>query len=436
MKEPKHFLCKKRKKIFLIEKTPKMINPKKKYNKHKSELLQLSQKDTEKGEPLESNIILNLEENNEKTKENQRHSLIKISQYVLNYIKQKKKTTGNEVTEEIKRILPPQKKDESIEKNIQRRVYDAINVMGAIGLIKKNKQEIQYIEYPTKNENNVIVIKNDDNDNDNDNDNDIDNEIDSDSEIDEEKYNQKVKEELQTMLIKKYLALDFYKVVKSLNNLKGKEKENINKENIKSPLYQIKYDEQGRIKIDNKEDFTNYLNYLRCLMGYSPAKHLSPYENIKDFVKKDILSRMNNGNDKENANINNYGGIPINVEAQPHIFITKINNNELNNEKEFNNLRNEEKKFNCIKNPKKGNGLENDDTLNYLRKTKKFIDEISSADTLDYEVNTIEINIDKEEDKANRKISENNKSIKSYDDSNKKRDINFMHNLNQFNFNS
>ena len=179
-----------------------------------------------------------------------------------------------------------------------------------------------------------------------------------------------------------------------------------------------------------------YLNHLRSQMGYSAAKHFSPYENIKDFVKKDILSRMNNGNDKENVNINNYGSIPINVEAQTHIFITKINNNELNNEKEFNHLEDEEKKSNYIKIPKKGNDLENDDTLNYLRKTKKFIDEISSADTLDYEANTIEINIDKEEGKTNRKISENNKIIKSFADSNIKRDIDFMNNLNQFNFNT
>jgi hypothetical protein len=358
MKEPKHFLCKKRKKIFLIEKTPKMISSKKKANKHKSEFLQISQKETEKGEPLENNTILNLEENNEKTKENQRHSLIKISEYVLNYIKQEKKTTGNKVTNEIKKILQPQKEDESTQKNIQRRVYDAINVMGAIGLIRKNKQEIQFIDYPAKTENNVIVIKNDDNDNDNDNDNDIDNEIDSDSEIDEEKYNQKVKEELQIMLIKKYLALDFYKIIKSLGNLK--ENENIYKENLKSPIYPMKFDEQGRVKISNKEEFINYLNYLRYLMGYSNAKHSSPYENIKDFVKKDILSRINDDNNKENVNINYYGENPnnkklynkkiINLEEQPHTFITKKNNNELKNEKEFNNLGKDDKKSNFVLN--------------------------------------------------------------------------------------
>jgi hypothetical protein len=314
--------------------------------------------------------------------------------------------------------------------------------MGAIGLIRKNKQEIQFIDYPAKTENNVIVIKNDDNDNDNDND--IDNEIDSDSEIDEEKYNQKVKEELQIMLIKKYLALDFYKIIKSLGNLK--ENENIYKENLKSPIYPMKFDEQGRVKISNKEEFINYLNYLRYLMGYSNAKHSSPYENIKDFVKKDILSRINDDNNKENVNINYYGENPnnkklynkkiINLEEQPHTFITKNNNNELKNEKEFNNLGKDDKKSNFVLNYKKGNSIENDDTFNYLKKTKKFIDEISSADTLDYEVKTIIIDIDKEEDNINRKISENNKSIKSYSDSNIKQEIHFMNNLNHFNFNS
>ena len=455
MKEPKHFLCKKRKKIFLIEKTPKMIIPKKKTNRHKSEYFQICQKDTEKVEQIDNNITLNLEENNEKTKENQRHSLIQISQYVLNYIKQQKYTTGNDVTKEIKKRLQPQKEDESTQKNIQRRVYDAINVMGAIGLIRKNKQKIQFIDYLPKNGNNVIALNNDDNNNDNNNNNDINkndidngNDNDIDSEFDEEKYNLKVKEELQIMLIKKYLALDFYKVVKSLGNLK--EKENIYKENIRSPIFPVKYDEQGRIKIDNKNEFINYLNYLRYLMGYSTVKHSSPFENIKDFVKKDILSRINDSNNNENDNINKSDDIPnnkkfhnktiANSESQPHIFITKTSNNvidnELNNEKEIKNLGNEDKKLNFLKDYKKGNDIENDDTLNYLRKTKKFMNEISSADTLDYEINSIEIDIDKEENNTNRKISDNNKSIKSYADSNIKQDIQFMNNLNHFNFNS
>lgn len=449
MKEPKHFLCKKRKKIFLIEKTPKVISSKRRSHKQKNEYYQMSQKDTEKGEIIENNITLNLEENNEKSKENQRHSLIEISKYVLNYIKQEKNTTGNDVTKEIKRRLQPQKEDESTQKNIQRRVYDAINVMGAIGLIRKNKQQIKYINYPSKTENNVIVIKNDDNDDDDDNYNEKDignnNEINYDSENDEEKYNQKVKEELQIILIKKYLVLNFYKMVKSLNSLKNKENEN--KDKI-LPMDSIKYDEQGRVKIDSKEGFINYINYLRYLMGYSSVKNSNPYDIIKDFVKKDILSRINDSNNKENANINNYDYNQnnkkdqnkkiINKELKTHIFITKNSNNEITNEeKEFNNSGNEEKRHNFIQNYKKENNIENDDILNYLKKIKKFIDEISSADTLDYEINNIEINIDKEENNINnRKISENNKSIKSYADNSIKQDIHFINNLNHFNFNS
>jgi len=451
MKEPKNFLGKKRKKIFLIEKTPKVISSKRKSHMQKNDYFQMSQKDIEKGELIENNIILNLEENNEKSKENQRHSLIEISRYVLNYIKQEKNTTGNDVTKEIKRRLQPQKEDESTQKNIQRRVYDAINVMGAIGLIRKNKQKIQYINYPNKTENNVIVIKNDDNDDDDDNynENDNNNEINYDSENDEEKYNQKLKEELQAMLIKKYLALSFYKVVKSLNSLKNKEKGNKDKINIPISMDSLKYDEQGRAKIDSKEEFLNYINYLRYLMGYSSVKNSSPYDIIKDFVKKDIISRINDSNNKENSNINNCDGIPNNKKAQnkkimkeeprSHIFITKNINNELTNE---NNIGNEEKKHNFIQNLKKENNIEKDDTLNYLKKTKKFIDEISRADTLDYEINTIEIDIDKEENNIinnsnNRKISENNKSVKSYvGDNIIKQDIHFMNNLNHFNFNS
>lgn len=445
MKEPKYFLCKKRKRIFLIEKTAKKISSRKKANKLKHEFFPINQKDTKKEELSENNMTLNIGDNNEKVKENQRHSLIEISKYVLNFIKQKKDTTGNDVTNEIKKKLQPQKEDESTQKNIQRRVYDAINVMGAIGLIKKNKQKISYINYPNENSNNVIVIRNDENGNDNYNDYYNYNEMNYDNEIDEERYNQKLKEELQIILIKKYLALDFYKVLKSLNGLREKE----NKYIQSLPIDSIKYDEQGRIIIENKEGFMNYLNHLRNIMGNSNSKHSSPYDSIKDFVKKDIISKMNDDNNKENDNINYFGDIPnnktvsnlknLNMESQPHNFISRNNNNEINNEKKgIYNLRNEEKQFNFIQNYKtKENDIENDDTFNYLKKTKKFIDEIFHADDLDYEINTIEIDIEKEEENINnRKISENYKSIKSYIDNNIKQDIDFMHNLNHFNFNS
>ena len=59
-------------------------------------------------------------------------------------------TTGNEVTSHIKNIIQTKSNNQPNQKNIQRRVYDAINVICAAGLIKKNKQEIQFINYKSQ----------------------------------------------------------------------------------------------------------------------------------------------------------------------------------------------------------------------------------------------------------------------------------------------
>ena len=160
------------------------------------------------------------------------------------------------------------------------------------------------------------------------------------------------------------------------------------------------------------------MNYKLSYLIFSVyIKYL--FLNYKIFLVKYLIvfCYINNYDDIPNNKIFNNKSI-INGESQSNLFVTKNNNNEFNNEKEFKNLGNEEKKYNFIQNNKKGNGKEDDVILNYLRKTKKFIDEISSDDIIDYEVDTIEKDIDKREDNINRKINENNKSKKTYADSN------------------
>ena len=121
----KKFLCQKRNRIFEIEKC---------------------EKENEKEEKI--------------VKRNcQKYSLIEISKLVLDYIKKEKNKTGNEITEYILKALKP-KKDEKIQKNIQRRVYDAINIMNAAGLIQKNKQQIKYIPLKEKNKDENNNFKN------------------------------------------------------------------------------------------------------------------------------------------------------------------------------------------------------------------------------------------------------------------------------------
>ena len=195
--DDKNFIIKKRKNIFLITKITNKNN----------------NKDSEK--------------NNEISKEIQPQSLTNISKYVLEFIRQKRVTTYNNVIKHIKKILQSKNEDKIIEKNIQRRVYESINIMTGIGYIHKKKQRIEYIKKDLNNEN--IISKNEikleDNQNiinknlikleeqnidknDEDKTNKKENKV---CNLLEKKYKEKIQklEELQKNLIKHYLILKF-----------------------------------------------------------------------------------------------------------------------------------------------------------------------------------------------------------------------------------
>ena len=95
------------------------------------------------------------EENNENDVYSQRsrYSLTKISDLVYRFIKERDKTTIYAATQYVVNYLNKKYKDEgAIVKNIQRRVYDAINVMVAINLLTKKKNTIELTENYPKNE--------------------------------------------------------------------------------------------------------------------------------------------------------------------------------------------------------------------------------------------------------------------------------------------
>lgn len=73
------------------------------------------------------------------------NSLISISHEVKKFIKAKKTTTSNEVTNHIVSLLNSTNNISMSFKNIQRRVYDAINVMASIGLAHKENNVITYL---------------------------------------------------------------------------------------------------------------------------------------------------------------------------------------------------------------------------------------------------------------------------------------------------
>lgn len=74
---------------------------------------------------------------------NNPNSLISISKEVYCYLKKMKNSKGSSVTEYILQNLKTSQGSLSF-KNIQRRVYDAINVMNAVGIIFKQKNNLHF----------------------------------------------------------------------------------------------------------------------------------------------------------------------------------------------------------------------------------------------------------------------------------------------------
>ena len=264
MNGPKKFLCKKRKnKIFSIKKL----------------------------------------RNKEEKIKNPKYSLIEISKLVLNFIKQEKYKTGNEITEYVLNYLKPGN-DEKIQKNIQRRVYDSINVMNAAGLIQKNKQGIKYIPRKDKNNNEKIQITNINKTN--------SMEINTEKNIKEinskkQEYLDKLKQLnlLQQILIKKYITLKIYENKSNISNDNTKEKKvikntfNITNNKIKNDSKNIKDNEELN-KLDNKCYNTNFdkkrFHIIKINNNKEDNNHLNKgggefvnIGNIKLFILQNIL---------------------------------------------------------------------------------------------------------------------------------------------------
>jgi predicted CopG family antitoxin len=88
----------------------------------------------------------NFESDDEDSHNNSRqnpNSLISISKEVYAYLKDMNESKGSHVTEYILKHLEKSQTNLSF-KNIQRRVYDAINVMNAVGIIRKEKNNLLF----------------------------------------------------------------------------------------------------------------------------------------------------------------------------------------------------------------------------------------------------------------------------------------------------
>ena len=304
MSEPKKYTGKKRQKIFTIEKYHIKQIPKK-LSKKKINIYSIDNLFPSEEIPIQNNnkIYLNLDEGSVNIyQETAKHSLIGISKLVFEYLKNVTYTTGNEVTEHIKNKLQLKKKCQINQKNIQRRVYDAINVMCAVGLIHKNKQKIQFLNKNLKEK--EINNSSDDSNSSNSNE-------------------QKIKlklielEEKRKKLVKNYLTMKFYEKYYLMNE-KNPQRKLENK--IEFPFDIIKYDNSSPIKITSSEDLSRYL-----LLSNSEFIHMTPYDIIKKLISQEILLKIN----KKTNDI-----IDSKINSKNNSLIDEFNCNRFNEEKE------------------------------------------------------------------------------------------------------
>ena len=349
MSEKRKYLGKKRRKIFVIEKslisqgTPKNLSVENENLSPIENIITSEELPTIKSSKINLNLSKKNEKNNLKI---QKHSLINISNLVYDFLKKTVHTTGNDVTTHIKNIIQSNNNQPN-QKNIQRRVYDAINVMCAVGLIKKNKQEIKFINY--KNKNNALKCINDINEE----------KEEEKSDETEEKINEKNIElqEKRNQLIKSYLTLKFYEKYNKLNKTNPLR---MYENKLEFPFDLIIYDKTSDFHMQSKDDSSRYL-----LLSNSEFIHLNPYEIIKKLISYDIFLKLN-------ENLNNVSENKSNSKKS-----TKSNSliEEANSNIDKNKLISEN--YSQLNYTKKSKEEKDEDFIfEYLRNIKIFVDEI------------------------------------------------------------
>jgi len=380
MSDHKKYLGKKREKIFTIEKINKKRTPK---NLPKSNInLSINRSSSIKtkadyiNNKSNSNLTVSIDKCSPKNKP---HSLIEISKLVFEFLKmnENKNTTGNEVTEYIKNFLQTKKNEEFNQKNIQRRVYDSINVMCAAGLIKKeNNKEIKFLKNKIKDKENNNLLKNENNNS----------KIEL-REENEELLKEKIKEleEKKKYLIKRYLTLKFYQKYHKLNETCNQRKF---QKKLMFPFDLIIYDCSSPMKKVQNEDLTRIL-----ILSNNEFTHFSPYEIIKRLISPDILSKLNESNNNNNDNHLSKNKSNSKKSTNDESLLDDLNNkanqnNNINNEEREERKTDEDPKkirilndsyanFNSsISSKTKNNNKEKDDTLVYLKNVKAFRDEL------------------------------------------------------------
>ena len=283
----KDFLTKKKKSIFQIIKIQKKQNL-----SNKIEISNDINDNNQNNSLNESLSVFDIEK-----KDSTKNSLISISREVFKFIKLKRNTKGSDVTSHILDVLS--KKGSNLNyKNIQRRVYDAINVMCAIGLISKEKGNIIFLgskdcEDNCLSTNNSSKVRSNDS---------IFPEYFEQNESDKEiKDIQNTINEQKNELIKLFIERYFYDKIVNLNQNDFKKSGCIDK--LEFPFYIVTVDKKNELKIKQ-----NDLNTKVVIYSKSDIKLYKPYDIIKilcenDFTKEKLLNLKKNEK-SENKKIN------------------------------------------------------------------------------------------------------------------------------------
>jgi len=283
----KDFLTKKKKSIFQIIKIQKKQNL-----SNKIEISNDINDNNQNNSLNESLSVFDIEK-----KDSTKNSLISISREVFKFIKLKRNTKGSDVTSHILDVLS--KKGSNLNyKNIQRRVYDAINVMCAIGLISKEKGNIIFLgskdcEDNCLSTNNSSKVRSNDS---------IFPEYFEQNESDKEiKDIQNTINEQKNELIKLFIERYFYDKIVNLNQNDFKKSGCIDK--LEFPFYIVTVDKKNELKIKQ-----NDLNTKVVIYSKSDIKLYKPYDIIKilcenDFTKEK-LENLKKNDKSENKKIN------------------------------------------------------------------------------------------------------------------------------------
>ena len=376
-----NYLGKKREIIFSIVKT----------NKASKDLFKLNNK-------LKSDK--NSKQNNSNLAEgdssDQPYSLSKICKFVYEFIKKAGVTTGSQVTQHILNVLKSQKKDDQF-KNIQRRVYDSINVMSAAGVIKKDNKEIRYIRNEKEKNNLNLELK---------------------EEVSDEYIKQKMEEneEKKKYLIKRYFKLKFRLKYQKLNEACSQRK---SQKKLLFPFDLFLYNSSSPLKIVQNEDLTGAI-----LLSSHEIIHYSPSDIIKRLVSYDILSKLNDINSSPNDNLKQ--NLPTTKKNTNGESLLENLNNNVKINKRINDIDKEQKErknnkdlnkisanvyFNNFNTPTQNkNKINSKDkydflVLNYLKNNKSFKDELMFKEEDKKE------KIDKNRIKENSNDSNRNKFI-------------------------